>query len=738
MIRTVLALAGGAALRGRDARIRTALVALAAGFAVALLLLAVSVPGALDARHARADARSVVVAADGERGRLIAAQVAVDLGAEGVEGLVLAPPSGPAPLPPGVTALPPAGAMLVSPALLRDLAGSDGPLLKARLPYRIAGTIGAAGLLGPSESQFVAVDDHLVPGGSAVRVEGFGVVSHPAPLDPILTLLVVVGVLLLLVPIGIVVAVAGRFGAERRDRRLAALRLLGLSSRGVLAVALLEAAIAAAAGDLVGLAVFAAARRAIGGVTVASLSVFPSDVVPPLPSVLLVLVAVPLLLGVAASAGLAALEVEPLGVARRVTQRRRLRWRLVPPAVAAVLLGLGVTNLGGSSGTGLWLVGAGVALLLVGAVALLPWITERTAGAVAGGPLAWQVAMRRIRHDGTTTGRVVGAITAVVAGAIALQLLFAGLAGGYTTATGAYATGTDLTAVRLEPDPAARMLALFSDSAGGPALAETDLGVYGHPDRLVAVVTGDCTALARFASVPGCHDGSSYVSAGGDARPGVVLDAGGPWRLPAGAASTEVSVLPDGDSYDGVLLVTPGALPLARQGAVTVKTIVPSGSASLIRTVRAATAIDPALGVQPLSPTSLSHRFDEVRRGLTVGLVLVLLLIGLVLLVSVGEQLRERRRALAVLAVLGLSRGVLARSVLAESALPVVLGAVVAAVTGSALGGALLAIVGRPAFPDPGVVLATAAVALVVPVLVTAVSLPAAVRLLRPEHLRTE
>jgi hypothetical protein len=735
---TLLALAAGAALKGRDARIRTALVAVAAGFAVALLLLAVSVPGALAARQARADARSFAVAGDAQAGRLVAAQVGVDLGADGVEGVVLAPPTGTAPLPPGVAALPPAGAMLVSPALRGLLDGPDGPLLRARLPYRDAGTIGQAGLLGPSEAVFLAVDPHLVPGGSAVPVQGFGVVSHPAPLDPILTLLLVVGVLLLLVPIGIVVAVAGRFGAERRDRRLAAFRLLGLSSREVLVVALVEAGIAAVAGDLGGLAVFALARQGIGGITIASLSLFPADVVPPVPGLVLVLLVVPLLLGAASLAGLAALRVEPLGVARRAGRRRRLRWRLVPPILAVALLALGVTNLGGSAGIGLWLVGAGIALLLAGAVAVLPWLTERIAGAVAPGPLAWQVAMRRIRHDGTTTGRVVGAITAVVAGAIALQLLFAGLAGTYTTQTGVRASGTELTAVRLLPGSAARMLALFGGSAGGPALAETDLPAVGDPARLIPVLTGDCRALARIAAVPGCHDGSVYLSPGGDAQRGLVLDAGGAWRLPSDAARTAVSVLPDGDSYEGVVLVTPRALPLARQGAVTVKTIVPSDSAVLRSTVRAAAEVDPALGLRPLATTTLSHRFDAVRRGLTVGLVLVLLLIGLVLLVSVGEQLRERRRALAVLAVLGLPRAVLARSVLAESALPVVLGTVVAAVTGAALGSALLAIVGRPAFPDPGVVLATAAVALLVPLLVTAASLPAALRLLRPEHLRTE
>lgn len=738
MIRALLALATGGALRDRDARVRTLLVGVAAGCAVALLLLAVSVPGALAARSARADARAVAVAGDGQDARLVVAEVSAALGADGVSGLVIAPPTGDVPLPPGVTALPPAGAMLVSSAFRDDLAAPGAAVLRARFPYRVVGTIGGAGLLGPSEERFVAVDPALRAGGSAVPVTGFGVVSHPAPLDPILALLVVVGVLLLLVPIVIVVAVAGRFGAERRDRRLAALRLLGLSSRSVLVVALLEAAIAAVAGDLVGLAVFAAARQGVGAITILSFSVFPVDIVPPLPAVVVVLLVVPALLGVSAVVGLVALRVEPLGVARRVARRRRLAWRLLPPILAVLLLGLGFAELGGRAGSGLPLIGAGVALLLAGAVGLLPWITERVAGAVAVGPLAWQVAMRRIRHDGTTTGRVVGAVTAVVAGAIALQLLFSGLAGTYTTRTGVTVSGTGLTAARLAPSSAAGMLALFGEQGGGPALAQTDLPVHGRPDAFVPVLTGDCRSLARIAAVRGCHDGSSYLSPGGAARAGVVLDAAGPWSLPPDAATVRVGTMPNGDTYEGVVLVTPSALPLARQGAARVTTILPSDSTALVRTLGPAVRIDPTLEVQPLSPTSVSHRFDAIRRGLTVGLVLVLLLIGLVLLVSVGEQLRERRGALAVLAVLGLPRRVLVGSVLAESALPVVLGAAVAAVTGAALGSTLLVIVGRAALPDPGVVLATAAAALLVPLLVTAASLPATIRLLRPEHVRAE
>ena len=739
MIRALTALGAGAALRGRDARVRTLLVAIASGFAVALLLLAVSVPGALAARVARTDARSIEIA-DPAAGHLIAADVESGLGSAGVSGIVVAPPAASAPLPPGIRALPPSGSMLVSPGLLADLRGPDRALLKARLPYRIAGTIGEAGLAGPGESRFVAVDPALSAGGTAVGVARFGETPRPEPLDPILSLLVVVGVLLLLVPIGIVVAVAGRFGAERRDRRLAALRLLGLSSRHVLALALLEAVIAAAIGDLLGLAVFAVARQGVGAVTIATLSVFPGDIVPPLPALVLVLLVVPVLLAGTALAGLGALRIEPLGVARRAARRRRVLWRLVPLGTAVVLLAGGTALTAARIPLGTWVVGAGVALLLTAAVAMLPWLTERVAGSrLATGPVSWQVALRRIRHDGTTTGRVVGAVTAVVAGAIALQLLFAGLEGSYTSQTGVTATGTELAASSLSGTAAERMLTLFQRTPGGPALAQTDLPVHGHPDRFVTVLTGDCATLATVARITGCQEGSSYLVPGGSARAGAALDAAGMWPLPAEpAARTTLRPLPTAGSYDGVVLVTRSALPLARQGGVTVTTLLPDRSAALVPAVRAATAIDPALQVQPLSPTSTSHRFDTVRRGLTVGLVLVLLLIGLVLLVSVGEQLRERRRSLAVLAVIGMPRAVLVRSVLAESGVPVVLGGAVAAVTGAALGTALLAIVGRFALPDPGVVLSTAVVALVVPLLVTAASLPAALRLLRPEHLRAE
>ena len=88
MIRALTALgAGRRAPRARRAH-PDDLVAIASGFAVALLLLAVSVPGALAARTARTDARSIVIA-DPAPGHLVAADIGLGLGAAGDSGIVV-------------------------------------------------------------------------------------------------------------------------------------------------------------------------------------------------------------------------------------------------------------------------------------------------------------------------------------------------------------------------------------------------------------------------------------------------------------------------------------------------------------------------------------------------------------------------------------------------------------------------------------------------------------------------
>ena len=105
-----------------------------------------------------------------------------------------------------------------------------------------------------------------------------------------------------------------------------------------------------------------------------------------------------------------------------------------------------------------------------------------------------------------------------------------------------------------------------------------------------------------------------------------------------------------------------------------------------------------------------------MRRAIFAGAFLVLALIAASLLVGGLEQLGERRPVLAALGAFGVPRGVLARSVLWQAAVPVALGLAVSVCVGLVLGALLLHVGDRPFAADwTAVVMMTGAGAAVTP-----------------------
>src|SRR5690606_13885576 len=152
-------------------------------------------------------------------------------------------------------------------------------------------------------------------------------------------------------------------------------------------------------------------------------SAFPSDLQPdPLLTALLV-VAVPAVAVAVALMSLRGVVIEPLGVSRRAGDgRRRLWWRLLLPVLGvAMLLPMhgSVSQAGGQFSA--IQVGVGLILILVGAAALLPWAVQAAVRRIRGGPVAWQLAIRRLQLDSGTPARVVMGIAVAVAGAVGLQ-----------------------------------------------------------------------------------------------------------------------------------------------------------------------------------------------------------------------------------------------------------------------------------------------------------------------------
>lgn len=745
---------------GRGALARVGLTALGVGIGVALLLVAASLPHILSARDERTAGRSDLQFTDAPRragaGTLLIASVDDHYRDDSIRGRLLRAEGAQAPVPPGLDRLPRTGELFVSPALAALLRSDDGALLRERLPQPIAGTIGDAGLAGPAELAWYLGSDRLAvtAGSGAVRrIDRFGEEVTGDGLDPVLQTLAVVMLTALLLPVAVFVAAAARFGGEARDRRLAALRLLGADMRMTRRIAAGETLVAALLGLMLGGLLFVLARQVAGEIALFDLSVFPGDVQPSAGLALAVLVGVPAAAVGVTLVALRGVVIEPLGAVRRAQpRRRRVWWRLAVPALGALLL-LPLVGGEATSDRDEMQLAAGVVLVLAGVAALLPWVVEAVVNRLPGGGVSWQLAIRRLQLDSGSSARVVSGIAVAVAGAIALQTTFSNVERDYVRGGGEVGRVAD---VWVTPDEAAGTGALdaaglaraLRGSEGASAVEAVTQLEAAHGDTTDYVRVADCGTLRRTAGIGRCADGDVFLVDGASAlRPGarVRLGSAVPWKIPraartipdqgwGGIAEGAVRSIPD------PVLATPAALAGVRApraqllASVTLEERTPD---ALEHVRNAAAGIDPTATVAAMGVRTYDRQYASLRRGLFAGAVAVLVLIGASMLVGALEQLRERRRPLAVLAAFGTPSGAIARSLLWQTAIPVALGLALAVAAGAALGMALLRMVGEPIGLDLASIAGLAGTGAAVVLLVTAATLPA-LPALRPDGLRAE
>ncbi|MBX7467332.1 ABC transporter permease [Streptomyces sp. MAG02] len=760
---------------GREGWTRTLLTAVGVGLGVALLLGTTALPGALNARNARDNARNDYGASvDGgpAADTLLIGRVDTQFQGSDVRGRLVQPEGPEAPLPPGVSALPAPGTMAASPALRDLLASSEGELLRERLPYKVVSTIADKGLMGPHELAYYAGSDLLKQRKEVVndraevlRVKAF---VNPAPqqkIDPVLALLIVIIFVVLLMPVGVFIAAAVRFGGDRRDRRLAALRLAGADRRMTRWMAAGEALAGAVVGVVVGALFFVIGRQYVGDISIAGLNVFPADLDPS------PLLAVGVALAVPASAvavtlfAMRSVVVEPLGVVRTsVPRRRRMWWRVLPPLAGLALL-TPLMGRGRDRGTfnQVQVIG-GTVLLLIGVTALLPWLVEAVVRRLGGGPVGWQLAVRRLQLTSGSAARMVNGIAVAVAGAIALQMLFGAVEGDYVKSSGEDTSRAQLFVPLGDstPDQQVRDLGALksvSGVTGAAVLGSLEAGEKAkEPQHFIPVTVGTCADLGQAAALPSCKDGDTFIATGGAWEPELATPPGSTiyldpatggsatrgtavrWTVPPTTRKAASRPDPMGQRRPG-LMVTPGALPRGAKLPIRSTAFVstaPGDKLAKERVLNAAAKADPLTSARSLSDLQTSARFAGVRKGLYIGAAAVLMLIGASLLVSMLEQLRERKKLLSALVAFGTRRTTLSWSVLWQTAVPVALGLALAAVVGLALGSVLLRMVGRSVTIDWVPAVSMVGIGAGVVLIVTALSLPPLWRLMRPEGLRTE
>ncbi|KXK58657.1 hypothetical protein AWW66_28555 [Micromonospora rosaria] len=738
---------------GRSGWARLLMVAVGVGLGVAMLLVVATVPTVVAARGDRLAARDLP-RDEVPRGddTLLVGVADSEFRDRPITGRLVQPEGARAPLPPGVDRLPAPGELVASPALARLLDSPDGALLRDRWDARVVATIGDAGLSGPEEYAFYLGTDRLTE-ADADRIRSFGRSGGPDDgLAPALLLLAVVGLVVLLVPVAIFVSSAARFGGEARDRQLAALRLVGADATMIRRIAAGETVTGALLGLVVGGLIFVAVGLPANRFLPPGLSVFPADLRPAPALAVLVAVVVPVLAVLVTVSALRRVVVEPLGVVRRGDQRRRrLWWRLVLPVVGLVLLYPLRDGFEGRSAGFEYQVTAGLALLLTGVALVLPWLVDATVRRIGGGGVAWQLAVRRLQLDSGTAVRTVSGIAVSVAGAIALQGLVGAVQAQYTEETGRDTDRYQAVVLPRGEVPDARWTTTLAQLPQVTGVGTVRM-VWADPaqadaTRLYARVrVGDCAVLRQFARIDACADGDTFV-VDESAPPGpgdsytLGDTAGAPhWTLPA--TTRTVPKLTDDPLLSGTnILVTPAALgggsvvPDSVEHYLALDTADPD---AIERVRNAAAVLDPGARVRPTEWRPLDDVLLTIRQVLLVGATALLLLVGASMLVNVAEQLRERRRLLAVLVAFGTRRRTLTGSVLYQVAIPVLLGLSLAVATGTGLSMLLQVATDSPVrFDWSGIGLTSGAAALVV-LATTGASLPLLWRLTRPAGLRSE
>ncbi|GGV69612.1 membrane protein [Streptomyces longisporoflavus] len=762
---------------GRAGWARTILTAVGVGLGVALLLGAASVPNLLQHRDDRSVARSDAGQFDGKDRRRSDSSVLVrgadtDFRDSTVAGRVLRAEGKHPVLPPGLDKIPADGEMVVSPAL-RDLLDSpEGKLLKERFgAYRVTGTIGDPGLVHPKELYFYTGSDALTQAKGGHRVAKFGYKQPPEPLDPVLVVLVVLGCVVLLTPVIIFIGTAVRFGGDRRDKRLAALRLVGADARAVRRIAAGESLCGALLGLVLGGLAFLALRELLGVFDVWKLSAFASDVTPVPGLAVLVLLAVPLTAVVVTLISLRAVSIEPLGVFRNAKPRkRRIWWRVLMPVVGIGIL-LSSGRLAGDLTPPVYAIGLGATLTLIGLAALLPWLVEAAVARLRGGPVPWQLAIRRLQLSSGTAARAVSGITVAVAGAIALQMMFGAMHDDFNRVTDNDPGRAKLQVLADVGDGelAEQMIDKFRTTKGVENVIGTVVSYVVKPGKLknaddirptTELTVGTCANLRELARIDSCEDGDTFVVHTGDAdmndwvdeaaRPGKPVDLNSvswdepghrhmPWTLPADSPTVKARPDPRGDMHDGIF---------ATYGAISPSKLVDASTNAMIQVdpdvrdneeyVRnAAARIDPFLDVMTLRAVERDKQYASIQTGLQIGAMATMVLIAASMLVSMLEQLRERRRLLAALTAFGTRRGSMAWSVLWQTAIPVALGLALAVAGGLGLGFVMVRMIEK-SVADWWIFLPLTSAGAVLVAVVTLLSLPPLWRMMRPDGLRTE
>ena len=425
-----LAVAGG-----REAAVRLAVIAAAVAIGVSLLLSALAGVNAVNTQNARYAWLNSTVHTAGT-GDPMWWSISGNYFHGQTVGRIDVAPTGPnSPIPPGLSRLPGPGEFYASPALTRLLATEPADQLAARYPGHQVGVIGPAALPGP-DSLIIVIGRTPAEMSASKDATQIRAIETIAPSDCGTCFIgvrasgidLILGVVAggLLFPLLIFIGSATRLSATRRERRFAAMRLVGATPRQVSLIATVESALSAVAGAAFGFGLFYAARPLLARVNFTGTPFYPGDIALNWIDAVAVAVGIPIAAAIAARLALRRVRVSPLGVTRQVTPLPPRVWRLIPLTVGLGELAWFIGRRPEGSMNQVYAYLSGFLVMTAGLVIAGPWLTMVGARLMARvtNRLATLIAARRLADNPKAGFRAVsGLILALFVGTSAVGII---------------------------------------------------------------------------------------------------------------------------------------------------------------------------------------------------------------------------------------------------------------------------------------------------------------------------
>jgi hypothetical protein len=676
---------------GREAALRVLVTAAAVALGVGLLLFDLAGVNGLRAQTDRGawldtSAQTAPSTSDSSVSARLWWLLTVDqLGNQVIDRVDVAATGSNAPIPPGIPHLPGPGEFYASPALTNLLASVPAGELRDRFPGRQIGTIGAAALSSPNSLIIVIGHDarqlSQVPGAVEVR----GIQQTPSSCfnchsgtgsGPVLQWILAGGAVALLLPVLILIATASRLSAARREERFAAMRLVGATPHQISVIAAVEATVAALAGVAVGFALFYLFRPLLIHVPFTGAPFTQGDLSLRWADVVLVVIGVPIAAVVSARLALRRVQISPLGVSRRASSAPPKIVRVVPLLAGIALLAyFDAAGKPGSNGGQILELLVTFVLVVVGLVLAGPWLTKMGSRLMASrsNRPATLIAGRRLLDNPKAAFRSIsGLVIALFVASAAIGALGSIVA---VSSQGGSA-GTDT----LADSFCGVTNSCDASTEVPPVPGQVLTGLRATPGvRGVTVIHVGPTPVQRMngEGVVAC-DQLAKTPAIGKCAPGTTVATIGFFLQPVTGANSHSSST-----------VWPSAhLSVASFASLPVEVVVVATDGSSSSLERARTSLERAFPfhgtpvvVEGNTP-STSRIIAMVQDMTDVIVVASLIIAACSLAVNIAAGLGERKRPFSLLRLTGVSTGVLHRVVALESALPLLLVAVVSIVVG--------------------------------------------------------